>query len=106
MYHRRSPAGTAFSVTREGSGAVARAGTPAMRKLRPVLKCIRCNLVAQALPPERRVAAPADAARKPPAAAQNPDPSRANPPDRREFRHPRTPECTKMCTNLRQKILN
>ena len=50
-YHRRSLAGTAFPVTREGSGAVARAGTPAVRKLQLVPKCIRCSLVAQALRP-------------------------------------------------------
>ena len=57
-YHRRSPAGTAFSATGEGSGAVARAGTPAVRKLRPVPKCVRCDPVAQTLPPERRATAP------------------------------------------------
>ena len=50
-HHRRSLAGTAFSATGEGFGAVARAGTPAMRKLQPVPKCICHSLVAQALRP-------------------------------------------------------
>ena len=46
IYHRRSLVETAFSVIKERFGAVSRAKTPAMRKLRLVLKCICCNLVA------------------------------------------------------------
>lgn len=45
-YHRRSLVETAFSVIKERFGAVARAKTLAMRKLRLVLKCICYNLVA------------------------------------------------------------
>ena len=51
IYHRRSLVETAFSVIKERFGAVARARTPAVRKLQLVLRCICYNLVAQALRP-------------------------------------------------------
>ena len=76
--HRRSLAGTAFSVTREGSGAVARART------QPCGSCSSYSSASAATSSPRlfrRQGGPrlAYAAHKPPAAAQNPGFSRAGP---------------------------
>ena len=46
VYHQRSLVETAFSVIKERFGAVARARTLVMRKLRLALKCVCYNLVA------------------------------------------------------------